>query len=639
MNIHAIYHEAKSKYAYAFDRDTVHIRLRTAKGDINKVNMVWGDPFNWRKMTEAEMAEAGLLAHQEQSDHVDYMRTHTWASAKESPMAMHKDYSDGLYDYWFIAINPEFKRTRYAFELICESEYGSECFFYGAHGAYDLAIHPEMLSSLNDFYNFPYVNEEDVFSAPSWVKDTVWYQIFPERFANGDAKLNKSHVKPWGSYKEVTNEMHFGGDLQGVIDHLDYIKELGATGIYFTPIFEAPTTHKYDTIDYFKIDPEFGTNDTFKVLVDEAHKRGIKVMLDAVFNHCGFKHPYFQDVIKNGMDSKYAQCFHLLREPVINFPINTQGFPAPKGYMPAGALNYETFAFTPNMPKWRTGSPIAEKYLLDVATYWIKEFDIDGWRLDVSNEVSHTFWRKFRTVVKALKPDLFILGENWDDSTPWLMGDQFDSVMNYEFTYPVWHLLSREPQYRDYGVKSYKEAISKLIVSYPKHIAINMFNLLDSHDTSRLHTMLDDDDRLVKLAFLLQMSFGGSPSVYYGSEIGLFGVHDGNRQCMIWDEKEQNLNLRAHVKRLIELRKNYVAMKEMDINFIEIEDVSELLIFTKGTKSDQITFIVNLKAERQSLSLRELKLKVDYDIYSAFSLSEAEQNTLQLEAFSFRILK
>lgn len=625
MNKHAIYHEAKSKYAYAFDNETIHIRLRTAKGDIDQVNLIWGDPFNWRKATENE--------------NDNFTKTHTWVQAKDSPKGMIKDYSDGLYDYWFIAIRPEFKRTRYGFELVKETDGNEVRYIYGAHGVYDLSVHPEMLYSLNDYYNFPYINEEDVFSAPEWVKDTVWYQIFPERFANGDATLNKPHVQPWGSHKEVTNEMHFGGDLQGVINQLDYIKDLGATGIYFTPIFEAPTTHKYDTIDYFKIDPEFGTNETFKILVEEAHKRGIRVMLDAVFNHCGFKHPYFQDVVKNGLSSNYAQCFHLLREPVINFPINAQGFPAPKGHMPAGALNYETFAFTPNMPKWRTGNPVAEKYLLDVAEYWIKEFDIDGWRLDVSNEVSHDFWRKFKTNVRAIKPDLFILGENWDDSTPWLKGDQFDSVMNYEFTYPVWHLLSPEAQYSDYGVKAYKENISRLIVSYPKNIAINMFNLLDSHDTSRLHTMLGEDERLVKLAFLLQMSYGGSPSVYYGSEVGLFGVHDGNRQCMVWDENEQNLDLKEHVKRLIEIRKSNVAMKEMDIAFIDLDSDSEILVYTKGKKDDKITFIINLEKFPCALPLKNHKIFVKYDLFGDFALSTEEQNTLHLEAFSFRILK
>jgi Glycosidases len=634
MNIHAIYHEAKSKYAYAFDKDTVHIRLRTAKGDISYINMVWGDPFNWRKMTEAEMID-----HQSQNENPDFTKRHTWASDKDSPMAMVKDYSDHLYDYWFIEIKPEFKRTRYGFELFKKSVNGEERFFYGAHGAYDLSLHPEMLSSLNDFFNFPYLNEEDVFSAPSWVKDTVWYQIFPERFANGDPSLNKPHALPWGSHKEVTNEMHFGGDLQGIISKLDYIKDLGATGIYFTPIFEAPTTHKYDTIDYFKIDPEFGTNEAFKTLVDEAHKRGIRVMLDAVFNHCGFKHPFFQDVVKNGMDSEYAQCFHLIKEPVINFPINDKGFPAPTGYMAAGALNYETFAFTPNMPKWRTGNPVAERYLLDVAEYWIREYDIDGWRLDVSNEVSHVFWRKFKKAVRAIKPDLFILGENWDDSTPWLRGDQFDSVMNYEFTYPVWHLLSREAIYKDFGVEAFKANISRLLVSYPKNIAINMFNLLDSHDTSRLHTLLGEDERLVKIAFLLQMSFGGSPSVYYGSEIGLFGVHDGNRQCMIWDEAEQNLGLKAHVKQMIALRNQYPAMKEMDMKFISYDQAPEMLIYSKEYKGETLTFIINLEERKQTISLKSLDHNLSEDVYSGYKLSVDEQASLVLDAFSFRILK
>lgn len=614
MNIIAIYHEAKSKYAYAYDENTLHIRLRTAKNDIESVKLIWGDPFKWKRVDEALV----------------------WVNALDAPMAMTKDYSDHLFDYWFIEVTPEFKRTRYAFVL--EGFDQGAPVFYGSHGAVDMHAHPEIMKSLNDYFNFPYINAEDLFVAPEWVKDTVWYQIFPERFANGDQSLDKPSVLPWGSEKEVTNEMHFGGDLQGVIDHLDYIADLGATGIYFTPIFEAPTTHKYDTIDYYKIDPEFGTNETFKRLIDEAHKRGIRVMLDAVFNHCGFKHPYFQDVAANGFDSEFAQCFHLLREPVINFPLNEKGFPAPIKHMAAGSLNYETFAFTPNMPKWRTTNPVAEKYLLDVATYWIKEYDIDGWRLDVSNEVSHAFWRKFKQTVRAVKPDLFILGENWDDSNPWLKGDQFDSVMNYEFTYPVWHLLSRDAQYSDYGVAAFKNNISRLLVSYPKHVAVNMFNLLDSHDTSRLLTMLDMDDRLVKIAFLIQMSFGGSPSVYYGSEVGLFGVNDGNRQCMVWDEKAQHLDLKAHVRHMIALRKKHAAMKAIDLTFINTDGYTELLGYQKGTGSDAIFFIINLTSDARKVDLLKLNLSVNFDLYEDRALLEMEKAEIEIEAFSFKIL-
>ena len=633
MNIHAIYHEAKSKYAYAFDANTLHIRLRTAKNDVTDVTMIWGDPFNWRRITEEERVSQAA-----QAADGDFTQTHTWAHAPEAPMPMKKDYSDQYFDYWFIEVKPEYKRTRYAFVIEDKgAKHASTKLFFGAHGAIDMAKHPEILKSLSDYFNFPYINKEDVFEAPAWVKDTVWYQIFPERFANGDASLNKPKTLPWGSEQEVTNDMHFGGDLQGVIDHLDYITDLGATGIYFTPIFEAPTTHKYDTIDYFKIDPEFGTNETFKTLVDEAHKRGIKVMLDAVFNHCGFKHPYFQDVVKYGFDSEYAQCFHLLREPIINFPIGDTGFPAPKGHMPAGSLNYETFAFTPNMPKWRTENPIAEQYLFDVATYWIKNYDIDGWRLDVSNEVSHVFWRKFKNIVRGIKPDVFILGENWDDSNPWLRGDQFDSVMNYEFTYPVWHLLSREPEYADFGAQAFKDSISRLLVSYPKHIAANMFNLLDSHDTSRLRTMLSDDDRLVKLAFVLQMSFGGSPSVYYGSEVGLFGVHDGNRQCMVWDEAKQNQDLKAHVKRMIALRREHPALKAMDIEWLDTDLESGVMAFRKTSDDKSLTFLFNFSEEPREINILDTVGAVSFDVYGGKTLISDVPKLTVLEAFSFRI--
>lgn len=628
MNRHALHHEAKSKYAYAIDQDTLHIRLRTGKDDAKQVRLIWGDPFNWRRRSKQEQSK----------NDEEFSETHVWAHAPEAPMEMHKDYSDADFDYWFIEITPEFKRTRYAF-LITENGKDAPSIFYGAHGPVDMNIHSEIIKSLNDYYNFPYINSEDVFKAPDWVKDTVWYQIFPERFANGNPSLDKPDVLSWGSKTSVTNEMHFGGDLEGIIGKLDYIADLGATGIYFTPLFEAPTTHKYDTINYYKIDPEFGDNATFKRLVEEAHKRGIRVMLDAVFNHCGFKHPYFQDVVKNGFSSPYAQCFHLLREPVINFPINDAGFPAPKRHMHAGALNYETFAFTPNMPKWRTSNPVAEAYLMDVAQYWIKEYDIDGWRLDVSNEVSHSFWRKFRKVVKELKPDVFILGENWDDSSPWLGGDQFDSVMNYEFTYPVWHLLSREAEYADYGARAFVNDISKLLVSYPKHVAQNMFNLLDSHDTSRLRTLLSDDDRLVKLAFVLQMSFGGSPSVYYGSEIGLFGVDDGNRQCMIWDEAKQNMDLKAHVKRMIALRSQYPQLKAMDMRWLPSDLDNGIIVYEKSDETGSIRFILNVSNQQQAYKVAESSNSKAFDLIAERELTAEEKIELILPAFGFRILK
>lgn len=187
----------------------------------------------------------------------------------------------------------------------------------------------------------------------------------------------------------------FGGDLQGVIDHLDHLVELGINGIYFCPIFEAYSNHKYDTINYLNIDPAFGDKETFKKLVDECHRRGIKVMLDAVFNHIGDTSPQWQDVIKNGKDSPYADWFH-----IHEFPVSYQ---ESADFEQASNITYDVFAFAPHMPKLNTANPEVKAYLLEIAKYWIEEFDIDAWRLDVANEVDHQFWKEFRKVCDETK--------------------------------------------------------------------------------------------------------------------------------------------------------------------------------------------------------------------------------------------
>ncbi len=564
MNVYGIVHEAKSKYAYQAEEGVLHLRIKTAVGDVSGVDLVWGDPFFWT-------------------------RREGWQAEPESPKAMTLEHSDAYYDYWFIAIEPTYRRVRYAFVL--KSEEGR--WVFGANGLTDTAVHKDAHRNLRYFFNFPYLNEEDRYKAPAWVKDTVWYQIFPERFANGDSTLNLKGTLPWNSQPEVTNEMRFGGDLEGVVAHLDDIQALGVTGIYFTPIFEAPTTHKYDTIDYFKIDPAFGDNATFKRLVEEAHKRGMRVMLDAVFNHCGFKHPYFQDVVEKGFDAYYAQCFHLLREPVVNFPLDKDGFPDCRAMDTNGALNYETFAFTPNMPKWRTDNPVAAEYLLDVATYWIEHYDIDGWRLDVSNEVSHAFWRRFKERVQKVKPDVFIMGENLDNAEPWLKGDQFHSIMNYSFTYAVWRLLGGDETALDFTVADYKAAVSALLVDYPIPVAENLFTFLDCHDTSRIMTLLGKSTEKVEIAYLLQMTFPGCPCIYYGSEIGLEGVHDGNRVCMPWEPERQAHPLKAHVQELIRLRKARPAMRATRFEWLATDDTGRVLAFEKSAEGDRMAVVIN----------------------------------------------
>ncbi len=581
----AIYHRPKDNFAYAYDEKTLHIRLRTKKDDIEQVNLIYGDPYEW------ENGE--------------------WQTQTAS---MSKSGSDKLFDYWFIAITPPYRRLRYGFELKSKDEQ----LIYTEKGFYREAPKDDTAY----YFCFPFLNQSDVFKAPEWVKDTVWYQIFPERFANGNEKLNPPKTLPWGS-QDPTPTSFFGGDFEGIIQHVDYLVELGVTGIYFTPIFKAPSNHKYDTIDYFEIDPQFGDKETFKRLVETCHKHGIKVMLDAVFNHSGYYFEPFQDVLKNGEKSKYKDWFHI-RE----FPLQSEPRP-----------NYDTFAFVPTMPKLNTENPEVKKYLLDVAAYWIREFDIDGWRLDVANEVDHQFWREFRQAVKSIKPDLYILGEIWHDSMPWLRGDQFDAVMNYPFTNGVLRFFAKN----EVKASEFVNTITKVLHSYPNNVNEVAFNLLGSHDTPRILTICNNDKDKVKLMFLFQLSFTGTPCIYYGDEIGMTGGQDpGCRKCMVWEEEKQDRDLFNHVKKLISLRKTYPAFGNRgELRFIEANDETNHFIYTKTYENETIIFVINNSKNDLFIPLPfNLKGKKLTNLWTGEEFAaEAEVLTAQVPAKGFLICR
>jgi glycosidase len=426
----------------------------------------------------------------------------------------------------------------------------------------------------SSYFTFPFLNEEDVFQAPSWVKDTVWYQIFPERFANGDTQNDPEGTLPWGS-SEPSPTNFFGGDFEGVIQRIDYLVQLGITGIYFTPIFKAHSNHKYDTIDYMEIDSQFGDKETFKRLVQVCHEKGIKVMLDAVFNHCGFYLPQFQDVLDNGENSKYKDWFY-----IHDYPVQTEPKP-----------NYDTFAFTYAMPKLNTGHPEVRAYLLEVGRYWVREFDIDGWRLDVANEVSHDFWREFRKELKAIKPDLYILGEIWHDAMPWLQGDQFDAVMNYPYTNAAIQFFAQ-------GNISAEEFVSKTtdaILMYPENVTEVAFNLLGSHDTPRIATVCKENTMKVKQLFTFLLSSPGSPCIYYGDEIGMKGDMDpGCRKCMIWEEEKQDQDLLEFVSKLIKLRKQNQAFgNKGTFKFLSARNETNHVMYTKTYQGQTFVFVYN----------------------------------------------
>jgi len=544
----AIYHRPKDNYAYVCTKNELHIQIRTKKADIKKVTLIYGDPYNWEEKK--------------------------WQTAV-TPMK--KSGSDQLFDYWFAAVTPPFKRLRYGFilndgtETTCFTEKG----FYPEPPVDDTAY----------YFCFPFMNEADIFRAPDWVKNAVWYQIFPERFANGNKDNDPDGALPWGS-AEPTATNFFGGDIKGVLQRIPYLKDLGISGIYFTPIFKAHSNHKYDTIDYMEIDPQFGTKEDFKELIETCHKNGIKVMLDAVFNHNGFYFPQFQDVLKNGENSRFKNWFH-----IHEFPLVTEPRP-----------NYDTFAFTPFMPKLNTENTEVKEYLLEVGRYWVREFDIDGWRLDVANEVDHAFWREFRREVKAIKPELYILGEIWHDSMPWLRGDQFDAVMNYPFTTNILNLFAKQT----ITAKEFVENMTSVLHMYPKNVNEVAFNLVGSHDTPRILTECGEDLERVKQVFTLMLTFIGTPCIYYGDEIGMIGGQDpGCRKCMEWDETEQNRELYEHVQRLIRLRKKHPLLANVgELSFISPGDYDTCLAYRKSNGSEGKTIFVVLNTSTAEVEYR-----------------------------------
>jgi glycosidase len=503
---------------------------------VDNVTLIFGDPYDW--------CDGQWL---------------------NETITMKKSGSNELYDFWFVAVSPKFRRMRYGFQLTDQQE----TLFYTELGFFDKD--PDDTAC---YFCFPFLNHADVFQAPSWVKDTIWYQIFPERFANGDPLLNPKDTLVWGK-ADPTPTNFFGGDFQGVIDHLDYLAELGINGIYFTPIFKAYSNHKYDTIDYMEIDPQFGNKETFRCLVQACHKRGIRVILDAVFNHSGYYFAPFQNVLKNQEKSIYRDWFHIW-----DLPVKTEPTP-----------NYDTFAFGASMPKLNTENPDTKKYLLDVARYWIKEFDIDGWRLDVANEVDHTFWRDFRKVVKDSKHDAYIVGEIWHDALPWLQGDQFDAVMNYTFTNVVIDFFAKNKL----KPSQFANTITDVLHMYSANVNEVSFNLLDSHDTPRILTLANENIDRVKLLYLFQLTFIGTPCIYYGDEIGMTGGQDpGCRACMVWDKDNENNDLLEYVTALIHLRKSDALFgNDARFRFLRTDDDKGLIIFEKYNANNRAVFVVN----------------------------------------------
>lgn len=419
---------------------------------------------------------------------------------------------------------------------------------------------------------------------PSWVKDAIFYQIFPERFANGNTKIDPPNVEPWGGVPKSKN--YFGGDLQGIIDQLDYISSLGVNSIYLTPIFWSNSNHKYHAKDYLTIDPCFGDEEVFRNLVDECHKRGMRIILDGVFNHTGVDFFAFEDIKKHGKQSKYVKWYN-----IYSFPVQ-----------PPRRPNYECWWNFGDLPKLMTHNPEVREYLFKVTEHWMK-FGIDGWRLDVPNEIPHPFWIEWRKLVKKLNPDAYIVGEIWDDATPWLHGDQFDAVMNYRFRKACLDFFVN----RTISPSQFDAALATTRNSYPDEVNYALQNLLGSHDTERLLTLCNNDKARMKLAWLFQMTYVGAPMVYYGDEVGMTGGKDpGSRGTMIWDENKQDNDLLATMKELIRIRTDNVALRRGLFSSLMIDDKRNLFAFVRQFNEQTAIVLINNGTEAIDMDGREL---------------------------------
>ena len=519
MNLNAIIHRSALPDCYALNADEVVINIRTGK-DITAVNLIHEDPYMF-----------GISG--------DFRWT-----GKTVPMKVRHELKHCY--IWSATIRPEYKRVQYCFEVFC----GKRKMVVMEDDIYPpRTLHKH--GRWKQYFKFPWLNPSDVITPPAWVEETVWYQIMPDRFCRGDMAPKRMKLKKWNDREHIQGWDFFGGDLRGIINKLPYIRDLGVTGIYLLPIFESNSNHKYNTFDYTRIDPDFGTEEDIRELVRTAHDMGIRVMLDAVFNHSGTEFFAWKDVWEKGEESRYFDWFCMGERP----------FRRKRGSLKDG--RYYGFAFIDTRPKLNTNNQEVVEYFRQICEYWVKEWHIDGIRFDVGNEVAHSFLKTMNRSLKALNPELFLLGEIWMDSIEWLRGDEYDSVMNFPFLESInnfWVDADATSQDLMYGLE-------RVYSLYARQTSRCIFNFMDNHDTPRAIHRSGSLDRLYQeLAMLMTMP--GSACVYYGTEIAMPGGHDPDcRRTMPWDEIEEGKHDEAiaELKRLIALRKNHPQVRGTEI--------------------------------------------------------------------------
>ncbi len=535
MEYSAIFHDMDKRFCYAIEKDLFVIRVQVKKDDMKEIILHYEDKY------------------------IPMERQDT-----RKTIVMKKVATSQFNDYYEAQVRMHLICLRYFFEFI---DMQGERVYYGNY-----EFDKEYITNRDRMFDCPQnLREEEMFEVPDWAANKVVYQIFPSRFAASqpvDKKLwYKAPITPM-------DDLH--GDFRGIIDHLDHIQDLGIDVIYMTPSFKSNSCHKYDTIDYYEIDPSFGTKEELKELVQKAHDRGMKVVMDAVFNHTGKEFFAFQDILEKGEKSKYLDWYYIDELPL----------KGKWGEIP----NFLCFGYYGGMPKLNLKNPEVEKYITDVACYWIRECDIDGWRLDVGDEISHFFWKRFRRAIKAVKKDMLIIGEIWHYAGDFLEGDEWDTVMNYPFYLNLIDLLADEK----INVSQFIQNLGYLKGRLHKKCYPLMWNLIDSHDTARFLHLCKDNKKKQHLAAAFQLLLPGMPMIYYGDEYAMPGANDPDcRRGMYWDEEYQDKEMFEWYKRLLQVRKAHTCIVEGELAEAITRDEDETIVLTRKNGEETIALIFN----------------------------------------------
>lgn len=534
MNRSAVLHIPASQYAFAQAQDCFTIRLRAAKGDLDCCTLFYGD------------------------------RACNTSPVSFEETVMQRRWQDERYDFFEVTLFPCVPRLCYYFRL----EKGEEWTYYYADEFHrelpDLVMEDGfVVEGRSEYYQYPYILRSEVLRTPDWFQHAVVYNIFPDSFADGKRQLG-GEQKIFSGQDGAVSKNRLGGTLRGITENLDYICELGFNCLYLNPIFRAGEYHKYDIMDYFHVDPCLGTDEDFLTLTTEVHERGMHIIIDGVFNHCSWYFPQFDDVVRRGEQSPYCSWFYDLTFPVVR--------PRAGDEKPG----YACFAYERKMPKLNTANPAVQDYFAHVGQYWIEKFHVDGWRLDVANEVDKNFWRKFRQAVRSVNPEAVLIGEVWENAETWLKGDMFDSVMNYDFRKHCRDFFALDKTAAD----GFTWRMTDMLLRYPMQISFGQLNLLDSHDVARFLSLCGNDYDRWQLAFLYLCMAPGVPSVFYGDEKKISGIREAEyRSGMPW--KENHGDCEEFVRSALRIRKDWISPAD-DWKVLLADAVENLVVFERS---------------------------------------------------------